>query len=125
MESLVRQTDVYDEASTFTQMSAATVAASKTAAPPVSVRKNARSGVSRLRAQAVRPESAGPLSRLPALLTRVGRQSRAGLSGNLGSSPRKASTSTVATARFRNQFRSAGITYHGACSVEVALIASS
>ena len=33
------------------------VAASKTAAPPVSVRKNSRSGVSRLRAHAVFPEN--------------------------------------------------------------------
>src|SRR6266508_5933030 len=41
-------------------MSAATAAASKTAAPPVSVRKNSRSGVSRLRAHAVRPENVGP-----------------------------------------------------------------
>ena len=39
----------------FAQTSAATAAASNTAAPPVSVRRNARSGVSRLRAQAVRP----------------------------------------------------------------------
>src|ERR687898_47931 len=39
----------------FTQTSAATAAASKTAAPPVSVRRNSRSGVSRLRAHAVRP----------------------------------------------------------------------
>src|SRR6266508_4297335 len=36
-------------------MSAATAAASRTAAPPVSVRRNSRSGVSRLRAHAVRP----------------------------------------------------------------------
>ena len=50
----------------FTQTSAATAAVSKTAAPPVSVRRNSRSGVSMLRAQAVRPENAvggrfGPL----------------------------------------------------------------
>jgi len=38
-------------------MSAATAAASKTAAPPVSVRRNSRNGVSTLRAQAVRPEN--------------------------------------------------------------------
>ena len=36
--------------------SAARAAASRTAAPPVSVRRNSRSGVSRFRAQAVRPE---------------------------------------------------------------------
>ena len=35
-------------------MSAATAAASKTAAPPVSMRRNSRSGVSKLRAHAVR-----------------------------------------------------------------------
>ena len=40
----------------FTHTSASTVAASRTAAPPVSVRRNERSGVSRLRAHAVRPE---------------------------------------------------------------------
>ena len=39
------------------QRSAATVAARSTAALPVSVRRNRRSGVSRLRAHAVRPES--------------------------------------------------------------------
>ncbi len=50
------QTRSYDAASTLTQTSAATVAASRTAALPVSVRRKARSGVSRLRAHAVRPE---------------------------------------------------------------------
>src|ERR1700676_2402937 len=40
----------------FTQASAMTVAASSTAALPVSVRRNCRSGVSRCRAQAVFPE---------------------------------------------------------------------
>jgi hypothetical protein len=43
-------------------MSAATVAASKTAAPPVSVRRNSRSGVCRFRAQAVRPVKDGGLA---------------------------------------------------------------
>src|SRR6476619_7066580 len=56
IDSFVVQNESYDDASTFTQTSAATVAASKTAAPPVSVRKNSRRGVSTLRAQAVRPE---------------------------------------------------------------------
>ena len=49
------QTESYDDASTFTHTSAAIVAASMTAVPPVSVRMNSRRGVSRLRAQAVRP----------------------------------------------------------------------
>jgi hypothetical protein len=40
----------------FTQTSAATAMASSTAALPVSVRKNLRSGVCRFRAHAVRPE---------------------------------------------------------------------
>src|SRR5438067_5277971 len=57
IESVVPHRESYDEASTFTQTSAATAAASRTAAPPVSVRRNSRSGVSRLRAQAVRPEN--------------------------------------------------------------------
>ena len=39
--------------------SAAMVAASRTAAPPVSVRRNSRSGVCTLRAHAVRPENGG------------------------------------------------------------------
>ena len=39
----------------FTQASAASVAPSRTAALPVSVRRKSRSGVSTLRAQAVRP----------------------------------------------------------------------
>src|SRR6266545_1561388 len=51
----------------FTQASAASVAASRTAEPPVSVRRNSRSGVWRLRAHAVRPENseaaAGPTRR--------------------------------------------------------------
>jgi hypothetical protein len=55
MESIVRQSRSYEDSSTFAQTSAATVAASNTAAPPVSVRRNSRSGVSRLRAHAVRP----------------------------------------------------------------------
>src|SRR5215211_181526 len=52
----------------FTQTSAATVAASKTAAPPVSVRRNSRSGVCRFRAQAVRPVNDGGLAFGSALL---------------------------------------------------------
>ena len=55
-ESVVDHNEVYDDASTFTQTRAATAAASRNAAPPVSVRRNPRSGVSRLRAQAVRCE---------------------------------------------------------------------
>src|SRR5437016_2300959 len=46
----------YEAASTFAQTSAVTAAASSTAALPVSVRRKLRSGVSRLRTQAVRPE---------------------------------------------------------------------
>src|SRR4051812_21734457 len=42
----------------FAHASAATVAASNTAAPPVSVRRNWRRGVCALRAQAVVPEKA-------------------------------------------------------------------
>ena len=57
IDSVVPQSDSYDDASTFTQRSAATAAASRTAAPPVSVRRNSRSGVWRLRAHAVRPEN--------------------------------------------------------------------
>lgn len=41
----------------FAQARAAIVAASNTAAPPVSVRRKLRSGVCALRAQAVRPEN--------------------------------------------------------------------
>src|SRR6266566_4226608 len=59
IESFVLQSEPYDDASTFTQTSAAAAAASKTAAPPVSVRRNSRSGVCTLRAQAVRPENGG------------------------------------------------------------------
>src|SRR5207244_10937011 len=57
IESFVLQSESYDDESTFTQTSAAAAAASKTAAPPVSVRRNSRSGVCTLRAQAVRPEN--------------------------------------------------------------------
>src|SRR6266516_6791049 len=57
IESFVLQSESYEDASTFTQTSAAAAAASKTAAPPVSVRRNSRSGVCTLRAQAVRPEN--------------------------------------------------------------------
>jgi hypothetical protein len=60
---------LYEDASTFTQTSAATAPASRTAAPPVSVRRNSRSGVWTLRAQAVRPENAdGRLVGLPSVL---------------------------------------------------------
>src|ERR1700674_3011395 len=48
----------YEAMSTFAQTSAATVAASSTAALPVSVRKKLRSGVSRFLTHAVRPENA-------------------------------------------------------------------
>src|ERR671931_1830163 len=53
--SRVDQTRSYEPASAFTQTSAAAAAASRTAAPPVSVRRNSRSGVWRLRAHAVLP----------------------------------------------------------------------
>ena len=46
----------YEPLSTFTHTSAATVAASSTAALPVSVARKSRIGRSRCRAQAVRPE---------------------------------------------------------------------
>src|SRR5205807_9641491 len=55
--STVPHTLRYEAASRFAQTSAATAATSRIAAPPVSVRRNERSGSSRLRAQAVRPEN--------------------------------------------------------------------
>ena len=59
IETVVPHKESYDDESTFTQASAASVAPSKTAAPPVSVRRNSRSGVCTLRAHAVRPENPG------------------------------------------------------------------
>ena len=56
IDSSVPHSDAYDDASTLTQTSAATVAPSSTTALPVSVRRNSRSGVSRFRPHAVRPE---------------------------------------------------------------------
>ena len=56
IDSVVSHNSSYEDAWTFTQTSAATAAASKTAAPAVSVCRNSRSGVRRLRAHAVRPE---------------------------------------------------------------------
>ena len=53
--STVCQTLLYEDGSTFAQISAATAAASSIAAPPVSVRRNERSGSSRFRAHAVWP----------------------------------------------------------------------
>ena len=55
IESLVDQTESYEPESKFTQRSAPSAAASRTAAPPVSVRRNSRSGVWMLLAHAVRP----------------------------------------------------------------------
>jgi hypothetical protein len=54
---MVCQAAAYPAGSMLAQASAATVAASKTAALPVSVRKNRRSGVSRRCAHAVRSEN--------------------------------------------------------------------
>ena len=54
-ETTVCQTRSYDAASALTQTRAATVAKSRIAALPVSVRRKLRSGVSRFRAHAVRP----------------------------------------------------------------------
>jgi hypothetical protein len=45
-----------EEASTFTHTSAAVVAASRTAAPPLSVRRNSRTGLLNRRARAVVPD---------------------------------------------------------------------
>ncbi len=56
ISSCVSHTDRYEPASAFTHTRAATVAASRIAALPVSVFRNSRSGRSRLRAQAVWPE---------------------------------------------------------------------
>jgi hypothetical protein len=58
IDNVVVQTESYDDASTFTQRSAARAAASKTAELPVSVLRNSRRGVCRLRAHAVVPENA-------------------------------------------------------------------
>ncbi len=54
-DSRAPHTASYDAALTLIHASAATAAATSTAALPVSVRRNTRSGVSRLRAHAVRP----------------------------------------------------------------------
>ena len=59
ISSTVCHVAAYPAGSMLAQASAASVAASKTAALPVSVRKNLRSGVSRLRAHAVRSENGG------------------------------------------------------------------
>ena len=56
-DSRAPQTASYDDALMFTQASAATAMPSSTAALPVSVRRNTRSGVCRFRAHAVRPEN--------------------------------------------------------------------
>src|SRR3954447_4549342 len=56
IDSVVSHSEWYDDGWTLTQTSAATVAARRTAAPPVSVRRNSRNGVWRLRAHAVRVE---------------------------------------------------------------------
>src|SRR5215211_3913195 len=61
-ESSVLQRASYEAEWTFTHVSAATVATSRTAALPVSVRRNSRSGERTLRAQAVRPEDRDALS---------------------------------------------------------------
>src|SRR6516165_1880992 len=58
-ESLVAQNLSYDEMLMFAQIRAATVAAARTEALPVSVRRNVRSGVSMRRTQAVFREN-GP-----------------------------------------------------------------
>src|SRR5580765_168180 len=55
IEMLVVQSEAYEPESTFAHTSAAAVAPSRTAAPPVSVCRKSRSGVCRLRAHAVRP----------------------------------------------------------------------
>src|SRR3954454_4452475 len=64
----------------FTHTRAAIAAPRRTAALPVSVRRNSRSGVSRFRAQAVRPEngSRGDDAVIAAYSTRVKRSSRGG-----------------------------------------------
>jgi hypothetical protein len=72
IESVACQTRSYEDWSRLTQRSAATVAPRSRAALPVSVRRYARSGVSRLRPQAVRPEKRGavvaPAAASPLLL---------------------------------------------------------
>src|SRR5690349_11613224 len=56
IDSSVLQTDAYDDESMFAHSSAATAAARRTAALPVSVDRKLRSGVGMLRAHAVVPE---------------------------------------------------------------------
>ena len=62
-------TCAYDAMSAFAQTSAAMTPASRTAALPVSVRRNVRSGVSRLRTHAVRPEKAVRASGVPSAVS--------------------------------------------------------
>ena len=66
IERVVLQKRSYDDASAFAHASATIAATRRIAAPPVSVRRNSRSGVWMLRAHAVRPEkgAAGRLSSL-------------------------------------------------------------
>src|SRR5262249_24088191 len=56
---VLSHTWTYDSMSTFVQTRAATTPASSTAELPVSVRRKVRSGVSRFRTHAVRPENPG------------------------------------------------------------------
>ncbi len=55
IESSLSQKVAYEWASTLAQASAAIAPASRTRAPPDSVRRKSRTGKARLRAQAVRP----------------------------------------------------------------------
>ena len=57
ISSTVCHVAAYPDGSMLAQASAASVAASRTAALPVSVRRNRRSGVSSLRAHTVRSEN--------------------------------------------------------------------
>src|SRR5262245_5338502 len=61
IDSFVPHSDSYEDAWTFAHTSAANAAASRTAAPPVSVRRKSRSGVDKFRAHAVFPEK-GPVA---------------------------------------------------------------
>ena len=74
IESVVSQSASYDDASTFTQTSAAIAAPSRTAAPPVSVRRNSP----QRRLQAARPRRPAGEGRLPSrpVAATVGRARR-------------------------------------------------
>jgi hypothetical protein len=103
IDSVVVQTRSYDAGSAFAQTSAATTAARRIAALPVSVCRKERSGVCRLRVHAVRPLNGAPEGAAETSVSAMAASFANAVGSTEGRKPRSARVPLPAAARERRR----------------------